>query len=427
MPLTAAQTGIWFAQELDPQNPIYKVAEYVDIQGRVDLVLVEVAVRQAVADTEAFRVRVEVDDEGMLWQVVDRLVDWPLPVMDLRETADPWAQAQEWMQSNLRRPIDLRRAPVFSFTVLRLATDRFLLYLSGHHLAMDGFGFSLFIQRIAEVYTALDAGLECPPSTLGSLGLLLADEASYRASDRFTRDRKYWAEQLVDRSDAVGLAGQLAVTSHTFLRQTGYVPAPVVDRLRALARRSRASLPALAMAALAIYVHRLTGASDLMLGLPVTGRTGTVARNVPAMLASQLPLRMRVHPQMSIGDLVHHAAERARGLLRHQRYSYEHLARDLGIVGTGEHLFGPVINIRGYGPALCFAQHPVTLHNLAIGPVNDLVVNVYDPSGDGALRIDFDANPALYRSEENAAHHRRFLVLLENLAGADLDQPIGRI
>jgi len=33
----------------------------------------------------------------------------------------------------------------------------------------------------------------------------------------------------------------------------------------------------------------------------------------------------------------------------------------------------------------------------------------------------------LLDSEENAAHHRRFLELLENLAGTDLEQPIGRI
>lgn len=252
-----------------------------------------------------------------LWQVVDREVEWPLPVLDLRDTVNPWAQAQEWMRAELSQPIDLRHAPVFSFTVLQLATDRFLLHISAHHLALDGVGFSLVVQRIAEVYTALEAGRECPPSNLGSLDLLLADEASYRVSAEFTRDREYWAQQLVDRPDAVGLADRLAVTSHTFLRQTGHLPAPVADRLRALARRSRASLPALAMAALAIYVHRLTNAGDLMLGLPVTKRTGAVARTVPGMVISQLPLRLRVHPQMTLGELVRHAGERARGLLRH--------------------------------------------------------------------------------------------------------------
>ena len=103
------------------------------------------------------------------------------------------------------------------------------------------------------------------------------------------------------------------------------------------------------------------------------------------------------------------------------------LARDLGIVGTGEYLFGPVINIMGYDPALYFGQHPATLHNLANGPVGDLTVNVYDRSDDGTLRIDFNAKPALYRAEDNAAHHHRFLGLPGTLAGADPQQPNGRV
>ncbi|MGH3913753.1 MAG: amino acid adenylation domain-containing protein, partial [Pseudonocardiaceae bacterium] len=425
--LTTAQAGMWLVQELNPHNPIYKAAEYMDISGRVELTVLEAALRQAVADTDALRVRVDVDDEGTVWQVLDRLTDWPLTVIDLRGTVDPWEQAQEWMRSDLSRLVDLRSAPVFRFTVLRLAVDRFLLYLSAHHLVMDGFGFSLFATRIAEVYTALEAGLACPPSTLGSLDLLLADEAGYQASEQFAQDRAYWAAELVDRPDPVSLASRLSSTSHTFLRHTGYIPAPVADRLRALARRSRTSLPALAMASLAIYVHRLTGVAELMLGLPVTGRTGTVARKVPGMVASKLPLRLRVDPHHSIGDLVRHAGQRARNLLRHQRYPYEILARDLRIVGTDEHLFGPTINIMGYDPKLCFGRYPVSLHNLANGPVDDLTVNVYDRSGDGALRIDFNANPALYSTEENIAHCTRFVKLLENLADADPDLSVGRV
>jgi len=428
LPVTVAQTGIWFAQEIDPQNPIYKVSEYLDIHGPVDLTGIEVAVRQAVTDTEAFLVRIEVDNDGTLWQVVDRGMNWPLPVIDLRDAANPWAQAEKWMLTDLSQPFDPRRAPVFKFAVLQLAADRSLLYVSVHHLAMDGFGLSLFYQRIAEVYTALEAGLKCPPSSLSSLDLLLADEASYLDSEQFTRDQKYWAQQLADRPHVMGMADRLAATSHTFLRQTGHVPAPVADRLRALALRLGTSLPALMMTALAIYVYRLTSATDLMLGLPVTNRTGAIPPSAPGMVANQLPLRLRLHPHMRLSELVRHTAERAGNLLRHQRYPYEYIARDLRIVGAGEHLFGPSINIMRYDPTLSFGQHPVTLHNLANGPVDDLTINVYDRSGDGALRIDFNANPALYPSGEDvAAHHCRFMKLLTNLADTDPNQIIRNI
>ncbi|MGB6223859.1 MAG: condensation domain-containing protein, partial [Pseudonocardiaceae bacterium] len=55
LPLTAAQTGMWFAQQLDPSNPIYRAVEYIELHGPIDVKLIEAALRQAVTDTQALR------------------------------------------------------------------------------------------------------------------------------------------------------------------------------------------------------------------------------------------------------------------------------------------------------------------------------------------------------------------------------------
>ncbi|WP_242578311.1 amino acid adenylation domain-containing protein [Streptomyces sp. MST-110588] len=427
LPLTAAQTGMWFTQALDADNPLYRAAECVDIQGPVDLDLLCAALRRAVEDTETVRVRFEADEEGGVWQRADRSLDWPLQVVDLRDAADPWEAAQEWMRTDLGRPLHIGRSPLFVFAVLRLAADRLVLYLSLHHIILDGYGCSLFIQRIAEIYTALEAGQDVPPSPFGSLAELLADEAGYQASERFAGDRAYWAAELAGHPAAAGLAGRMTAMSHTFLRETGYVSAETADGLRALARRARSSLPSAAMAALALYVHRMSGNADVTLDLTVTGRAGAVARTVPSMLANVLPLRVRTGPQTSVEDLVRHTAGQARGLLRHQRYPSPYLVQELGIVQPGGHLEDWGINIMGYDPQVSFGRCPATLHNLSNGPVTGLGVNVYDRIGDGSLRIDFNADPARYDAATTAAHHRRFLALLETLSGIDPQCPIGRI
>src|SRR5205807_9829873 len=129
-------------------------------------------------------------------QVVDTSLEWPLPVVDLREVPDPWADARSWMDAELRRPVDLSRGPAFAISLLRLADDHLLLYFCAHHVVIDGYGFSLIVQRIAEIYSALEAGLDCPPSPLGSLRMLVENELSYRASERFRGDRQYWIDTL---------------------------------------------------------------------------------------------------------------------------------------------------------------------------------------------------------------------------------------
>ncbi len=53
LPLTGAQAGIWFAQQLDPDNPIYNTGEYVEINGAIDVNIFKTALERVL--TEAAR------------------------------------------------------------------------------------------------------------------------------------------------------------------------------------------------------------------------------------------------------------------------------------------------------------------------------------------------------------------------------------
>ena len=47
--LSAAQLGVWVAQKLDPNSPIFNLGQYVEIRGSVDSEQLERALRQAIA------------------------------------------------------------------------------------------------------------------------------------------------------------------------------------------------------------------------------------------------------------------------------------------------------------------------------------------------------------------------------------------
>ncbi|MGW1678182.1 amino acid adenylation domain-containing protein [Saccharopolyspora sp. NPDC002376] len=426
--LTAAQAGVWFAQEFDPTNPLYRAAEAVEIDGPLDVELLEVALRQAVSETDALRARFDGDGRGRMWQTIEPMLDWSLPQVDLRGAADPEAAAEEWMRAELGTPVELRRSPLFSFAVLRTRQERFTVYLAMHHIILDGFGFALFIQRVAELYTAAEEGQPFPPCQFGSLAQILSDEAEYEESERYACDRRYWAEHLADWPKADRSRRLASIVPHTFLRETGYVTPEDTEGLRALARKARTSLPSVAMSALALYVHRLAGNDEVMLDLTVNGRSGGLARSVPSMVANVLPLRTWMTPSTTVAELIRTTANSAKGLLRHQRYSSAHLVRDLGIAHhRGGYLEDWGMNIMTHDAQLQFGRHPAVLRNLSNGPVTGLGVNVYDRPADGSLRIDFNADPSKYDGATTAAHLRRFLELLHVLANTDPEQQVGAI
>ncbi|MFT7835923.1 amino acid adenylation domain-containing protein [Saccharothrix sp. BKS2] len=428
LPLTAAQQGVWFAQQLDPDNPIYKAAEAVDVDGPLDVALLEGAIRRAVDETEALRAAFLRTGQGHLRQVIDPSSGWDLPVLDLRGRADPVAAAEAWMRADLAGPVDLERPPLFSFALLRTGERRWTVYFGIHHVLLDGYGFSLFIQRVAELYAAAEEDRAAAPCPFGSFEQALAEEAEYEASERFAADRRFWADRLTGWPTAGNPTASSSVVPRTSLRETGHLAPADAAGLRALARRAKTGLPSVAMAALVLYVHRLAGEDDVSLELTVNGRSTSASRRVPSMVAGVLPLRVSTTPSATVAELVRDTAAAAKDLLRHQRFSTTHLVRDLGIAPhRGGYLGDWGINIMMHDAELRFGRHPAVLRNLSNGPVTGLGVNVYDRPADGSLRIDFNSDPARYDAEALSAHHRRFLALLRTLATTGLDRELGEV
>ncbi|MEU1618655.1 non-ribosomal peptide synthase/polyketide synthase [Streptomyces sp. NPDC005722] len=424
--LTAAQKGIWYAQALDPESPAQNMVEYLDIAGPLQLALLEKAFGQALAEAEVSHRRFGQDDDGP-WQVAEPLADYRLPVVDLRAEPEPVAAAEAWMRADAARPADLEHGRIITFTALTVGEDRTVVYLRAHHIAVDAVGYGVWLNRVTEIYTALEGGRDCPFTPFATLEEILADDASYRGSERFARDRAYWAERMEDAPEAVTLASGTASASHRAHRRTAEVSAEVAQSLRQVARASGVALPALLVGAAGLYVHRVAQAQDVVMGLTVTARKGSQVQGSVASMAQVLPLRMRVAAGMSVRDLAREASARSRGVLQHQRYRYEDLYRDLKLARTGGRMFGPAINFLPDDRTMPrFGRCETTARTyLANGAVDDLTILIYER--DAGLRLDFLANPALYTEEENAAHQVRFLHLLTALAGLEPDAPIARL
>nr|APD71949.1 non-ribosomal peptide synthetase 2 [Streptomyces sp.] len=423
LPLTAAQSGMWYAQALDPLSPAQNTAECLEIDGKVDPELFAAALRQVVAEADSLRVRVEDTPDGPR-QHIAGTVELPLTVRDLRGAKDAEEQAEAWMRADLTEPFDLAAGPLFRHALFRVGERRWLWYQRIHHLVMDGFGYSLLVRRTAEVYSALARGDRPGPRTFRALADLVADDAEYRSSEAFAADRAHWAQAFADRPEAPRLAGRGALPSRTFRRRTTYLPPRTTEGLRGLAARCRATWPDVLIAAQALYTSRATAQSDVVLGLPMMGRMGSVALRVPGMVMNVLPLRLTVSPDATFAELVRQVVLGIREVRRHQRYRYEDIRRDLGLLGEMRGLVGPLVNVMPFDYGVDFAGAPTRARNLSAGPVDDLTVNIYDRTDGHGLRIDHDGNPALYEDAELAAHQERFLHLLDRLATTDAQLPL---
>lgn len=423
--LSGAQSGIWFAQQLEPDNPIYNTGEYIEIDGWIDIEHFEQALKQAVMEAEFLHVRFGEDHNGP-FQVSGESSEFPFEFIDISGEENPRDKAMQWMKKDLAQPIDLKNDPLFNQALIKVDSDRFFWYQRIHHIIMDAFGFSLISQRVAKLYTALQKGQNLEEGAFAPLRLLLKEDEAYRKSEKFELDRQFWQDRFADQPEVMSLADRAPRTSNGFISQTGYLSSAATQSLKANAHTYSGSWHEVVIAVTAVYVNRLTGSEDVILSLPMMGRLGSSSLNIPSMVMNLLPLRLSVKPEMSFKELVKQVSKEVRTIRRHQNYRHEELRRDLKLLGDNQRLFGPQINVMPFDYGLDFSGSKAITHKLATGPVDDLSINIYDKSDGNGLRVDLDANPEVYAIEDLSAHHKRFLNFLEKVAAAET-QSIGEI
>ena len=102
--LSEGQRAVWLAQALEPDNPAYNIAEYLEITGPLDVDKMAEAQRRLVHEVDALRlVFRDVAGEPYQFIVSSALLRWEPVLIDVSGVADPTAAATDWMQRDLEK------------------------------------------------------------------------------------------------------------------------------------------------------------------------------------------------------------------------------------------------------------------------------------------------------------------------------------
>ncbi|WP_312033851.1 MULTISPECIES: non-ribosomal peptide synthetase [unclassified Rhodococcus (in: high G+C Gram-positive bacteria)] len=424
-PLSHAQKGLWFAQQLEPNVPIL-VAQYVELRGPVNVGALKWASEQGSFDIESPGVRI-VAHAGEPYQLADETIEDELAYVDLQSCEDPVAEAHRWMDERRRRPMRVYRDRLISATLLHVGLDHYFLTTFAHHLILDGYGAMVLMNRVAELYTHAVERTEAPRSKALSLRELYEAEDAYPDSRRFEIDRAYWAERTQDLPEPSRLTDRRAAPSAVSLLAGRVMDAGVVEKLGALAREWNSFEVPIVVAAFAAYLARMTGNAEVVLSLPVSARTTAGARRSGGSVANVVPLRIVVDPHGSTRDLVRRVQLELTGALRHQRYRYEDILHDMRSASRVGRGFGPMVNIMMFHTETWWGDVLGELNVLTAGPVDDLAVAIYPGAAGRNVRVDFEGNPSVYGPGELEGHHERFLDYLGGFVGAATAAAVGSL
>ncbi|HSI40809.1 MAG TPA: amino acid adenylation domain-containing protein [Xanthobacteraceae bacterium] len=408
VPLTEAQEGLWYAQRLDPANPLFKTGQYVEFAGPLDRAAFRAAVAQAVLEADALALRMIEAPDGPR-QIVDERLRPRLDEIDLADRDDPAAAALDLIADDMHTPLDPTIGPPAAQRLFVLGSARSIWHQRVHHLAIDGYGMILLTRRVADLYNGTVAGTP-PGPAFPPLAAALAHDAAYRASERRQADAAFWREAFADRPESGSFAPGNDGSPHRFHRANVAIDPAAVSALTAMAGGLGIGWPDLATALVGLYCRRHAGTDEIVLGVPFMDRFGHKAARVPAMLMNVLPLRLKPDEGAPLAAFIAQIARQLAAGRRFGRYRSEQLRRDLGLIGRQRRLYGALVNILPFDETPRFAGLDARLHVLSTGPVEEISFTLRTEQA--GLRLEVDTNPALFSESETRAHAERLAAFL---------------
>lgn len=400
--LTEAQEGLWYAQALDPANPILNTGQYLDLRGPLDLPALREALRRTIDETETLHLRIADGPDGpRQWVDPGHLA---ANEVDLGARPDPEAEALARMRADSARPLDLSAEPLAAFTLFVLGPERCLLYERIHHLAIDGYGMVLVTNRIGAHYSAL-LGAAPPPAPFPPLARMAEEDGAWRASARRAADRDWWHAHLAGLPEVSGPAAGRAVSGHDFRRESRPLPAALATDLAAFAERLGLGWPDVLTALCGAYLARFCG-GQAVIGIPFMARMGRRIARLPCMAMNVLPQPVVPDEDAPLADWLARIVPQMQQARRHGLYRSEYLRRELGLVGGTRRLYGPLVNVQPFDRPPAFAGLSVGLHILGAGAVDDLTLTFRGDPASGLL-FEVDANPDLYSAADTQGHAAR--------------------
>ncbi|MFI5593074.1 condensation domain-containing protein [Amycolatopsis sp. NPDC051758] len=232
-----------------------------------------------------------------------RILPGPRPVVDPPGSVGPVCTVGTGTAADarrfLRRDFDLATEIPIRAWLTGLGDRRFLLAISVHHIAYDGWSEQILLRDLATAYTALAAGEQPAGRPPTSYYRAIAVQ-EHRQAGELRQARHYWREQLAGAT-ALPFGGP-----RDDVGPVATVSAPLPGR--------RSATAAELLAAYAGALHDVTGARDVLVNVPVAGRSVPEVENVIGCFPWAAAVRFP-DAAAPAGELVETAAERLRAAL----------------------------------------------------------------------------------------------------------------
>ncbi|WP_257453437.1 non-ribosomal peptide synthetase [Archangium lipolyticum] len=322
-PVSSIQKRIYATAARLPDSTVYNMAGGVWVEGDVDVERLGAAFDTLIRRHEALRTGFEISGGELVQRIHPHV-----PASIERRSAASTDEVAATVGA-LVRPFDLARPPLARLAVIDAAPQLRLLLLDIHHIIADGAACTILVRELLAAYR----GEALPP-----LPVQAKDHTVWMQSEAcrqtLQEQANYWSRALAGGIPPLALPTDFPRASQQRHRGATLhfnLGAARHAGLVSLARAQGATLFMTTLSVFGVFLGRLSGREDLVIGTPVEGRRRVDLQRVVGLLINMLPLRLRPARQQSFLELLAEVRTLVVQAFEHQELPVDDIIQSLGI------------------------------------------------------------------------------------------------
>jgi amino acid adenylation domain-containing protein len=331
-PATESQKEIWASVQMGgAANCAYNESQSLRLKGELDVKVLQSAVEHLVQRHEALRTTFSTDG-NTLCIVASRQIK--IPIIDLYNLEPQ--ERQEKLGSILRQeveqPFDLEHGPLFRAKIVKLQPQEHLAILTAHHIICDGWSWAVLMPDLGKLYSGLQQGIVPEleePDNLSEYAILQEEEAD---SPEAIATEQYWLDQFADSVPVLDFPSDRPrppLRTFNAAREDWHLSPELVANLKQLGTKLGCSFMTTILGGFEVWLHRLTGQNDLVVGIPAAGQAALGQYNLVGHCVNLLPLRSQINAEKSFSDYLQTRRSAVLDAYDHQQFTFGSLVKKL--------------------------------------------------------------------------------------------------
>jgi amino acid adenylation domain-containing protein len=340
-PTTAAQKEMWLAVQISTEaNLACLLSQSLQLTGKLDQSALQQAFRELIARHESLRITFSGDGNSIL---IAADVALQIPVIDLSNLtgAEQALALEKQQQQAVNTQFNLQRGPLFNAKVIKLHDAEHVVIFTIHHIVCDGWSFGILTTELAALYSAFSQELSPELNQADCFSEYAYLEQAKIEQQEQVPTEAYWLQKFTSLPPIADLPSDFPrPLLRTFNSDREYhtLSAQLVNKLKQFGIRQRSSLMTTLLVAFEVFLAKLTGQPDLVIGVPTAGQTVEGKYNLVGHCVNFLPIRSLLQPQRTFSTQLQTRSSEILDDYDHQDFTYGQLLQQLSIPRNPERI-----------------------------------------------------------------------------------------